>query len=57
MSQSRNTLTLYLKSQRYIFRDRPVLLSGANQTMLAQTQYLPELTTEIEPDFANVGII
>lgn len=40
VSQSRNTLTLYLKSQRYIFRERPVLLSGANQTMLVQTQYL-----------------
>ena len=40
VSQSRNTLTLHLKSQRYIFRERPVLLSGANQTMLVLTQYV-----------------
>ncbi|RKU11795.1 DNA integrity scanning protein DisA [Candidatus Poribacteria bacterium] len=40
VSQSRNTLTLFLKDQHYIFRERPVLLSGANQTMLALTQYV-----------------
>ena len=40
VSQSRNTLTLYLKSQHYIFRERPILLSGANQTMLILTQYV-----------------
>ena len=40
VSQSRNTLTLYLKNQHYIFRERSVLLSGANQTMLALTQYV-----------------
>ena len=40
VSQARRTLTLYLKNQRYIFRERPILLSGANQTMLALTQYL-----------------
>lgn len=40
VSQSRNTLTLYLKSQRYIFPERPILLAGANQTMLALTQYV-----------------
>ncbi len=40
VSQSRNSLTLYLKNQRYIFRERPILLSGANQTMLALTQYV-----------------
>ena len=40
VSQSRNNLTLYLKNQRYIFRERPLLLSGANQTMLALTQYV-----------------
>ncbi len=40
VSQSRNTLTLYLKNQHYIFRERPELLSGANQTMLALTQYV-----------------
>ena len=40
VSQSRNSLTLYLKNQRYIFRERPLLLSGANQTMLALTQYV-----------------
>ena len=32
------TLTLFLKNQHYIFREPPVLLSGANQTMLALTQ-------------------
>ena len=40
VSRSRHTLTLYLKPQRYIFRERPTLLSGANQTMLVLTQYL-----------------
>ena len=40
VSQSRNTLTLYFKNQHYIFRERPELLSGANQTMLALTQYV-----------------
>ena len=40
VSESRKTLTLYLKSQRYIFRERPILLSGANQTMLALTQHV-----------------
>ena len=40
VSQSRNTLSLYLRNQRYIFRERPILISGANQTMLALTQYL-----------------
>ena len=40
VSQSRNSLTLYLKNRRYIFRERPLLLSGANQTMLALTQYV-----------------
>ena len=40
VSQSRNTLTLYLKNQSYTFRERPVLLSGANQTMLVLTQHV-----------------
>lgn len=40
VSQSRNTLTLFLKDQHYIFREPPELLSGANQTMLALTQYV-----------------
>ena len=43
VSQSRNTLTLYLKDQNYIFRERPLLLSGANQTMFALTQHLKAL--------------
>ena len=40
VSQRRNTLTLFLKDQHYIFQERPELLSGANQTMLALTQYV-----------------
>ncbi len=40
ISRRRNTLTLYTRNQRYIFRERPVLISGANQTMLALTQYV-----------------
>lgn len=40
VSQSRNTLSLYLRNQRYIFRERPSLISGANQAMLALTQYV-----------------
>jgi diadenylate cyclase len=47
VSQSRNTLTLYLKNQQYIFRECPTLLSGANQTMLALTQYLKALQSAI----------
>lgn len=39
VSRRRNTLTLYKKNQHYLFRDRPILISGANQTMLSLTQY------------------
>ncbi len=39
VSRRRNTLTLYTENQRYQFRERPILISGANQTMLALTQY------------------
>ena len=39
VSRRRNTLTLYIKNQQYLFRDRPILISGANQTMLSLTQY------------------
>ena len=47
VSRSRNTLTLYLKNQQYIFRERPTLLSGANQTMLALTQHLKALQSTV----------
>lgn len=47
MSRSRNTLTLYLKDQRYILRDHPTLLSGANQTMFVLTQYLRSLRNAV----------
>lgn len=47
VSRSRNTLTLYLKDQRYIFRERPTLFSGANQTMLVLTQYLKALQNAV----------
>ena len=47
VSQSRNTLTLYLKDQRYIFRESPTLLSGANQTMFALTQHLKALQNAV----------
>ena len=47
VSQSRNTLTLYLKNQCYIFRERPTLLSGANQTMFAQMQHLKALQNAV----------
>ncbi len=40
VSRRRNTLTLYTKNQHYLFRERPILISGANQTMLALTQYV-----------------
>ena len=40
VSRRRNTLTLYTGNQRYIFRERPVLISGANQAMLALRQYV-----------------
>ncbi len=39
VSRRRNTLTLYSAEQHYLFRERPILISGANQTMLALTQY------------------
>ena len=47
VSRSRNTLTLYLKDQHYIFREGPTLLSGANQTMLVLTQYLKALQNAV----------
>ena len=47
VSQSRNTLTLYFKDQRYIFQERPTLLSGANQTMFALTQHLKALQNTV----------
>lgn len=47
VSRSRNTLTLYLKDQRYTFRERPTLLSGANQTMLVLTQHLKALQNAV----------
>ncbi len=39
VSRRRNTLTLYTPYQQYLFRDRPILISGANQAMLSLTQY------------------
>ena len=39
VSRRRNTLTLYTRNQHYLFRDRPILISGANQAMLSLTQY------------------
>ena len=47
VSQGRNTLTLYLKDQRYIFRESPTLLSGANQTMFSLTQHLKSLQNTV----------
>ena len=47
VSRSRNTLTLYLKDQHYIFREGPTLLSGANQTMLVLTQHLKALQNAV----------
>ena len=47
VSQSRNTLTLYFKDQRHIFRESPTLLSGANQTMFALTQHLKTLQNAV----------
>ncbi len=47
VSRSRNTLSLYLRNQRYIFRERPILISGANQTMLALTQYIKTMQNAI----------
>lgn len=40
VSRRRNTLTLYTKHQHYLFRERPILISGANQAMLAINQYV-----------------
>ena len=40
VSRRRNTLTLYTKNQHYIFRELPILISGANQVMLALNQYV-----------------
>lgn len=48
ISQRRRGLTLYLKNQRYLFRDLPVLISGANQTMLALNRYLETLTRAMD---------
>lgn len=43
LSRRRNTLTLYKRNQRYLFRDRPILISGANQAMLSLTQFAKTL--------------
>lgn len=40
VSRRRNTLTLYVGNQSYLFRERSVLISGANQAMLALAQYV-----------------
>ena len=47
VSRSRNTLTLYTKNQHYIFRERPILISGANQTMLALTRYVKAMQNAV----------
>ena len=47
VSRSRNTLTLYIKNQHYIFRERPILISGANQTMLALTRYVKAMQNAV----------
>lgn len=40
VSRRRNTLTLYSQTQRYQFRDRTILLSGANQAFLSLSLYI-----------------
>ena len=47
VSQSRNTLTLYTRNQRYLFQELPILISGANQAMLALTQYVKTMQNAV----------
>jgi diadenylate cyclase len=48
VSRRRNSLTLYLRNRRYLFRDLPILISGANQTMLALNRYLEVLSSAMD---------
>lgn len=47
VSRRRNTLTLYKRNQRYLFRERPILVSAANQAMLVLSQYVKTMQNAI----------
>lgn len=47
VSRRRNTLTLYSSNQRYQFRERSILVSGANQAILALSQYIKTMQNSI----------
>lgn len=47
VSRRRNTLTLYSSNQRYQFRERQILVSGANQAILALSQYVKTMQNSI----------
>lgn len=47
VSRRRNTLTLYSETQRYQFRDRTILLSGANQAFLSLSLYIKAMQNSV----------
>lgn len=47
VSRRRNTLTLYSDSQRYQFRERTILLSGANQAFLSLSLYIKAMQNSV----------
>lgn len=47
VSRRRNTLTLYSRSHRYQFRDRTILLSGANQAFLSLSLYIKAMQNSV----------
>ncbi len=47
VSRRRHTLTLYSETERYQFRDRTILLSGANQAFLSLSLYIKAMQTSV----------
>ncbi|MCG9127134.1 DNA integrity scanning diadenylate cyclase DisA [Candidatus Poribacteria bacterium] len=47
VSRRRNTLTMYSGSHRYQFRDRTILLSGANQAFLSLSLYIKAMQSSL----------
>ena len=48
VSERRKTLHLYIQDQKYMFRSVPILISSANQTMLALERHIKSLHLAIQ---------
>ncbi len=62
ISERRHSLCLYLKNRKYLFRSVSVLISSANQTMLALERHITSLTAAINNLHSaeirqNIGLI